>query len=433
MYADSQAACWLAEELEEARQREREYLETKRWDPAGPAVLSSAGREVEAVCTDVPLPPNNISLKEVVNEEVLLERAAISSFTSRDINPIPVQPAGEVRQSVKLPGLEQEAAGRGEVLFDVQGLRKIYEAGGGLLRRPRSRIYAVDGVSFTILAGETFGLVGESGSGKSTLGRSLLRLDKPTEGKVFFEGRDIGRLPSKEMREARRQMQVIYQDPYGSLNPRWTVGELIGEPYAVHGCFRGKERQERVQQLLHDVGLPRSAADRYPHEFSGGQRQRIGIARAMALKPKFILADEAVSALDVSVQAQILNLLQELQSKEKLTYLFIGHGLSVVRHMSDRIGVMYLGRLVEIAPSDELFRHPAHPYTAALLASIPLADPRRMSKALPLSGEIPSPAHPPAGCRFHTRCPSATALCREIEPEWSRVGEEHETACHHPL
>ncbi|WP_068775855.1 ABC transporter ATP-binding protein [Paenibacillus sp. FJAT-26967] len=430
-YADSQAACWLTEELEEAQQGEREYLETKGADLA-PAGLSSVDREREAVYTDVPLLHNSARRKELVNED-LPERAAVSSFSGTDRNRIPVEPARGDWQSVKLPVIEQEAAGLGEILFDVKGLRKIYETGGGLLSRARSRIYAVDGVSFTIRAGETFGLVGESGSGKSTLGRSLLRLDKPTEGKVLFEGKDIGQLSSKEMRDARRQMQVIYQDPYGSLNPRWTVGELIGEPYAVHGSFRGPERRERVQQLLHAVGLPRSAAGRYPHEFSGGQRQRIGIARAMALKPKFILADEAVSALDVSVQAQILNLLQELQSEEKLTYLFIGHGLSVVRHMSDRIGVMYLGRLVEIATSDELFRHPAHPYTAALLASIPSADPRRRMKAVPLSGEIPSPAHPPSGCRFHTRCPSATALCREIEPAWSKVGKDHETACHHPL
>ncbi|AEI43508.1 oligopeptide/dipeptide ABC transporter [Paenibacillus mucilaginosus KNP414] len=323
--------------------------------------------------------------------------------------------------------------GGSPLLFEVRGLRKAYPFGGGLLRRPKGRILAVDGVSLTVRAGETFGLVGESGSGKSTLGRMLLRLEKPTEGQVLFEGRDLAKLSPAALREARRSMQVIFQDPYGSLNPRWTVGELVGEGLAVHGLASGTERSERVAELLAAVGLRPEWSGRYPHEFSGGQRQRIGIARAMALRPKFILADEAVSALDVSVQAQILNLLQELQQKEGLTYLFIGHGLQVVRHMSDRIGVMYLGRLVEVAPSGELFRRPAHPYTAALLASIPQGDPRRRGGLVPLTGEIPSPANPPSGCRFHPRCPAAKPLCREAEPPWHEIGPDHAAACHFPL
>ncbi|GKS14850.1 hypothetical protein YDYSY3_58500 [Paenibacillus chitinolyticus] len=326
-----------------------------------------------------------------------------------------------------------EVSGDGVPLFSVHGLRKTYRLGGGFLRRPKGSIYAVDDVTFTIREGETFGLVGESGSGKSTLGRTLLHLEPPTEGEVLFAGKELSAMSPLELRKARKQMQVIFQDPYGSLNPRWTVGQCIGEPLAVHGTHRGKERSDKVVELLASVGLPPSAGKRYPHEFSGGQRQRIGIARAMALQPRFILADEAVSALDVSVQAQILNLLQELRERENLTYLFIGHGLQAVRHMSDRIGVMYLGKLVETAPSDELFRHPAHPYTAALLASVPRRDRSGSRERIRLAGEFPSPANPPSGCRFHTRCPAATALCREVQPEWIEVGPGHAAACHYPL
>ncbi|MEC0245950.1 ABC transporter ATP-binding protein [Paenibacillus chitinolyticus] len=326
-----------------------------------------------------------------------------------------------------------EVSGGPPPLFSVHGLRKTYRLGGGFLRRPKGSIYAVDDVTFTIREGETFGLVGESGSGKSTLGRTLLHLEPPTEGEVLFAGKELSAMSSSELRKARKQMQVIFQDPYGSLNPRWTVGQCIAEPLAVHGTHRGKERRDKVSELLTSVGLPPSAGERYPHEFSGGQRQRIGIARAMALQPRFILADEAVSALDVSVQAQILNLLQELRERENLTYLFIGHGLHAVRHMSDRIGVMYLGKLVETAPSDELFRHPAHPYTAALLASVPRRNRSGSLERIRLAGEIPSPANPPSGCRFHTRCPAATALCREVQPEWIEVGPGHTAACHYPL
>ncbi|SEG46307.1 ABC transporter ATP-binding protein [Paenibacillus sp. UNC499MF] len=343
-----------------------------------------------------------------------------------------------VVRTVAVPA-PREANAAGEVsrdrapLFSVHGLRKTYRLGGGFLRPSKGTIYAVDDVTFTIREGETFGLVGESGSGKSTLGRTLLHLEPPTEGEVLFAGRELSAMSPLELRKARKQMQVIFQDPYGSLNPRWTVGQSIGEPLAVHGTHRGKERADKVAELLASVGLPPSAGKRYPHEFSGGQRQRIGIARAMALRPRFILADEAVSALDVSVQAQILNLLQELRQKENLTYLFIGHGLQAVRHMSDRIGVMYLGKLVETAPSDELFRHPAHPYTAALLASVPGRGRTVSRESIRPAVEIPSPANPPSGCRFHTRCPAATALCREVPPEWIEVGPGHAAACHYPL
>ncbi|MCZ8521714.1 MULTISPECIES: dipeptide ABC transporter ATP-binding protein [Paenibacillus] len=367
-------------------------------------------------------------------EELEVERLVEQALAEAGPAPARLQPAGGEVQV--LPGREdapEDRAATRPLLFEVKELRKAYPLGGGLLRRPKGRILAVDGVSFTIRAGETFGLVGESGSGKSTLGRTLLRLEKPTEGQVLFEGRDLAKLSPASLREARRGMQVIFQDPYGSLNPRWTVGELVGEGLAVHGTAAGSERKERVAELLSAVGLRPEWSSRYPHEFSGGQRQRIGIARAMALQPKFILADEAVSALDVSVQAQILNLLQELQQREGLTYLFIGHGLQAVRHMSDRIGVMYLGRLAEVAPSGELFRRPAHPYTAALLASIPHGDPKRRGQMVPLAGEIPSPASPPSGCRFHPRCPAARPICREAEPPWQEIGPDHAAACHFPL
>jgi peptide/nickel transport system ATP-binding protein len=291
----------------------------------------------------------------------------------------------------------------------------------------------VDNVSFTIEKGESFGLVGESGSGKSTLGRALLQLEKLTSGKVFFQGLDLSKLAAKELREKRKDMQVIYQDPYGSVNPRWKVGDIIRESLLVHESLSMKEKQERVQDLLEVVGLNKSDYDRYPHEFSVGQRQRIAIARAIALNPKFVLADEAVSALDVSVQAQIVNLLQHLQRERDLTYLFIAHGLNIVRHISDRIGVMYLGQLVEMASSEELFLHPAHHYTKGLIDSIPIADPTRSRDRISIQGEIPSPANPPTGCRFHTRCPAATARCRKEQPLFRGIHKGHWVACHDPV
>ncbi|MBM7652358.1 ABC transporter ATP-binding protein [Neobacillus cucumis] len=320
-----------------------------------------------------------------------------------------------------------------KTLFEVQDLSKYYAVGKKLFSRQPSFIRAVDNVSFNIYEGETFGLVGESGSGKSTLGRVLLQLEKPTGGKVLFQEQDLSKLHPRELREKRRNMQVIYQDPYGSVNPRWKIGDIIGEPLQVHESLSVKEKNERVQELLEIVGLNKDSYDRYPHEFSGGQRQRIAIARAIALNPKFILADEAVSALDVSVQAQIINLLQDLQRERNLTYLFIAHGLNIVRHISDRIGVMYLGQLVEVASSEELFLHPAHHYTKGLIDSIPVADPTRSRERISISGEIPSPANPPTGCRFHTRCPAATARCREEQPLFKEVTKGHWAACHNPI
>ncbi|RTE10138.1 ABC transporter ATP-binding protein [Paenibacillus whitsoniae] len=344
-------------------------------------------------------------------------------------------PIGEAdaEQISQLTGRTEQPAVAREMLFEVKGLSKFYPIGKGAFSRAKSAIRAVDDVSFFIQKGETFGLVGESGSGKSTLGRILLQLEQATEGEVLFEGKDLAKLSVQHMQEARRDMQIIFQDPYGSVNPRWRVGDIIGEPFDIHESFSKAEKRAKVEALLELVGLSRSMYDRFPHEFSGGQRQRIGIARAIALNPKFILADEAVSALDVSVQAQIVNLLQELQKKLGLTFLFIAHGLNIVRHLSDRIGVMYLGKLVEIAPSEELFLHPAHPYTKGLLSSIPSPDPAKRSEWVEIKGEIPSPANPPSGCRFHTRCPAATARCREEQPELLPIREGHWTACHFPL
>lgn len=319
-----------------------------------------------------------------------------------------------------------------ELLFDVKGLSKSYPVGKSLLYRSSSLIRAVDDVSFTIKKGETFGLVGESGSGKSTLGRVLLQLEKASQGSIRFQGLELTQLKTSDLQKVRRDMQVIFQDPYGSINPRWQIGDVIGEPLMVHEALDATARRERVEALLEAVGLNRSWYERYPHEFSGGQRQRIGIARAIALNPSFVLADEAVSALDVSVQAQIVNLMQDLQRDLGLTYLFIAHGLNIVRHISDRIGVMYLGKLVEIAASEELFLHPAHHYTKGLIASIPVPDPKRKREPFSLQGEIPSPANPPSGCRFHTRCPAATARCKEEVPAWQEIQSGHWVACHHP-
>jgi peptide/nickel transport system ATP-binding protein len=350
------------------------------------------------------------------------------------------QYAGVVDSKIDVARIDQQSSDvigeqglTNETLFEVKGLSKFYPIGKGTFSRSKSYIRAVEDVSFSIKKGETFGLVGESGSGKSTLGRVLLQLEKATEGEVLFEGEDLSKLSSKGLQDARRDMQVIFQDPYGSVNPRWKVGDIIGEPFDIHESLSQTEKRAKVEDLLELVGLNRSVYDRFPHEFSGGQRQRIGIARAIALNPKFILADEAVSALDVSVQAQIVNLMQDLQKKLGLTYLFIAHGLNIVRHLSDRIGVMYLGKLVEIAPSEELFLHPSHPYTKGLLSSIPSTDPSQKRAWIEIEGEIPSPANPPSGCRFHTRCPAATATCKEVQPDLLQIKEGHWTACHYPL
>lgn len=318
-------------------------------------------------------------------------------------------------------------------LIEVRNLKKYFPIRTGLFSRTVGHVRAVDDVSFHINPGETFGLVGESGCGKSTLGRVMLRLQEATAGQVTYAGKDLLALQGQELRAMRREMQVIFQDPFGSLNPRFTVGDIIGEPLRVHKVARGKEQADRVAELLRMVGLEPSWRNRYPHEFSGGQRQRVGIARALALNPKFILADEAVSALDVSVQSQIINLLSDLQDQLGLTYLFIAHGLNVVRHISDRIGVMYLGKLVEVCETEELFSHPAHPYTAALLSAAPMPNPHRKRERITLTGEVPSPANPPSGCRFHTRCPLVQPICKEQEPLIREVGPGHWAACHFPL
>ncbi|MBX5464086.1 MAG: ATP-binding cassette domain-containing protein [Clostridia bacterium] len=321
----------------------------------------------------------------------------------------------------------------GGPLLRAEHVKKYFPIRRGLLGRTVGYVRAVDDVSLEIQPGETYGLVGESGCGKTTLGRVVLRLQAATSGAVYFRGQDILRLPAGAMRAVRREMQIVFQDPYGSLNPRFTVGDIIAEPLRVHRFGSAREIDERVAELMRMVGLDPAWRNRFPHEFSGGQRQRVGIARAISLNPSFIVADEAVSALDVSVQSQILNLLGDLQDRLGLTYLFIAHGLNVVRHISDHVGVMYLGQLVEEAETDELFGHPAHPYTAALLSAIPTPNPHRRRQRMILQGEVPSPARPPAGCRFHPRCPFAQPICSEQAPELREIAAGHRVACHFPL
>jgi oligopeptide transport system ATP-binding protein len=314
-------------------------------------------------------------------------------------------------------------------LVEVSNLRKYFGVGEGLFSGARHEVKAVDGVSFSIRRGETFGLVGESGCGKSTTGRCILRLIEPTSGTVTIDGVDLLGLGASDLRRMRREMQIIFQDPYSSLNPRMTVGQMIAEPLLIHRVGDRAKRRGRVAELLELVGLQPEHESRYPHEFSGGQRQRIGIARALALEPRFVVCDEPVSALDVSVQAQVVNLLQDLQARLGLTYLFISHGLAVVEHISNRVGIMYLGKIVEIASSEEIFRNPQHPYTRALLSAIPLPEPGAKRERIPLVGEIPTAIDPPSGCRFRTRCPIAEPRCAENEPELIEIGKDHQVAC----
>ena len=317
-----------------------------------------------------------------------------------------------------------------EKLIEVKNLKKYFPVKGGILQRTVGHVKAVDDVSFDVYKGETLGIVGESGSGKSTLGRVILRLLDPTSGEVLFEGNDISSLTQGKMRPYRRDMQMVFQDPYASLNPRMSIGELIEEPMIVQNIMTKPERKEKVLQLLSKVGLPPEASSKYPHEFSGGQRQRIGIARALAINPKFIIGDEPVSALDVSVQSQVLNLMDDLQDEFGLTYLFIAHDLSVVKHISDRVGVMYLGRMAELADKDDLYENPLHPYTKALLSAVPVADVNVKREKVKLTGELPSPSNPPSGCTFHTRCPECFERCKVERPELTEVTPGHYVACH---
>ena len=317
-----------------------------------------------------------------------------------------------------------------EKLLEVKDLVKHFPVRGGVFSRIRNYVRAVDGVSFDLESGETLGLVGESGCGKSTTGRALLRLIEPTSGEVNFRGADVCSLDRESMRRLRREMQIIFQDPYASLNPRMTVGSIVGEPLTIHGIAKGKEKEEKVASLLHRVGLRPEHIRRYPHEFSGGQRQRIGIARALALNPKLIVADEPVSALDVSIQAQVINLLEDLQKEFGIAYVLIAHDLAVVQHVSDRIAVMYLGKIVEVSSADRVVMGPKHPYTEALLSAVPVPDPTVKKKRMILTGDVPSPVNPPSGCRFHTRCPYKEERCVAEEPPMREIAAGHFAACH---
>ncbi|PAE90304.1 ABC transporter ATP-binding protein [Shouchella clausii] len=317
------------------------------------------------------------------------------------------------------------------VLLEAKGLKMHFPIKAGVIRRTVGYVKAVDGITLNVYKGESLGIVGESGSGKSTLGRMLLRLLDPTEGEVYFNGEQISNLSNRKMRPYRRDMQMVFQDPYASLNPRMTIGELLEEPLLVHKTMNTKaDRKKRAEELLETVGLPKSSYNKYPHEFSGGQRQRVGIARALSTKPKLIIGDEPVSALDVSIQSQVLNLMKDLQDEFQLTYLFIAHDLSVVKHISDRVAVMYLGRIVEIAQKDSLYETPLHPYTEVLISAVPSTDVTVKKEKISLKGELPSPANPPKGCAFHTRCPHAYERCKHERPEMTEQKDGHFVACH---
>ncbi len=333
---------------------------------------------------------------------------------------------------MKLEDSKKIEDGKNDILLEVKGLKKYFTKSSGLIKKRVDYIKAVDDVSFHIRRGETLGLVGESGCGKSTLGRTVMRLYQPTEGQILYRGTDIAGFDKKQLMPYRKKIQMIFQDPYASLNARMTVADIIGEPLDIHKISTGKERQERIYALLDAVGLGKDHASRYPHEFSGGQRQRIGIARALAVDPEFIVCDEPISALDVSIQAQVINMLDDFQQERQLTYLFIAHDLSMVKHISNRVGVMYLGNLVEVTESNELYRSPLHPYTQALLSAIPVPDPAAAEQArrIALEGDVPSPLNPHSGCKFRTRCRFATERCREELPELKDTGGGHYVACH---